>query len=136
MAVGGGGGNPHTTEKQLVCEDAIFVSIYPILVCLQFFHSEYYPSHPYKFLNFVHQRFVSFLHLYCQRLGFYFCVVQRSGNFLASPIKLFSLCTERTPNSLAIFRVQQQKPQYQLLTILCPTTINYYSTIWVLQRAV
>lgn len=38
MAVGGEGvgGNPHATENQLVCEDAIFVSIYPILVCLVF----------------------------------------------------------------------------------------------------
>lgn len=34
MAVGGGN-NPHTTEKQLVCEGAVFVSIYPVLV---YFH--------------------------------------------------------------------------------------------------
>lgn len=43
MAVGGEGvvGNSHATENQLVCEDAVFVSIYPTLVCSQFFHSEY-----------------------------------------------------------------------------------------------
>lgn len=44
MAVGGGN-NPHTTEKQLVCEGAVFVSIYPVLVYFHYsLNSECYLS--------------------------------------------------------------------------------------------
>lgn len=81
MAVGGGN-NPHTTEKQLVCEGAVFVSIYPVLV---YFHYSLSSEAILLFLPlffFFHRRLVSFLHLCCQRLGFYFCVVQGYGNLV------------------------------------------------------